>query len=127
MLPEEPDEGRCMQLDDFYSMYNNNEEFLTSKDEIFRELLHSKIHGNVVGICSDRLGNGMYLTAVEELLQDDGDLIAIIKPYDCTGHFFPVNRLHIGEITSVFPFKSKFENPFATKLTSSNNDELKSA
>jgi hypothetical protein len=101
---------------------DNHEEFLTSKNEIFRELLNSKLHGNIVGVTSVRLGNGMFLTAVEDMLLEGDSVTVVLKPYDTTGYFLTTNRILIDDISSIFPFKSKFVNPFMNKLESDSEE-----
>ena len=100
----------------------NETRMLTSADDVFRELLNSKMHGNIIGITSPVLGEGIFLTSVQEVVQDESGLVIIIKPYDSSGFFFPTNRLHLPDIVSVFPFKSKFENPFIRHLSTDRED-----
>lgn len=111
-----------MELASMHFIMRNESDLLTLREDIFQEVLKSKIHGNVIGINSARLGEGMFLTAVEDLLLDHQDLVVILKPYDTTGLFFPTNRIKLGEIRSVFPFQSPFVNPFLDKLSSSTEE-----
>jgi hypothetical protein len=97
----------------FDLIMQTEEDFLLDRDSIFKQILDSTATGNLVGITSEKLGTGMFLTSVEQvIMEDEGEVIVVLKPYDATGYIFPTNRLHLSDITSLFPFKTKFQNPY---------------
>ena len=102
-----------------FSLLSENE-FITHQDEIIIEILRSKQDGNIIGIISSILGIGMHLTAVDDFILGDDDSVIILKLYDMNGHLFPTNKIPLRSVKAVFPFKSKFENPYLPK-----NDRLK--
>jgi hypothetical protein len=96
-------------------------EFITTPDALFLELVESKLHGNVIGISSPLLGAGIFMTAVEDILLEGKKTIIILKRYDINGHFLSTNKLPLEKIAAVCPFKSKFSNPFLSRITGERN------
>ena len=98
-------------------------ELVTEEKRILEILLASKLHEYVVGIHSEQLGSELCLTQVEDIIIPEGQTpIVILKGYDISGHFLDRNKINLESITSVYPFSSKFENPFIPKP----DDETKS-
>src|SRR5690606_40941249 len=58
------------------------------------------------------------VTAVEDIIIDK-DVTVVLKNYDITGYMLETNKLKLGEITSVCPFKSPFGNPYMRTLSHS--------
>jgi hypothetical protein len=86
---------------------------LRSKDDILKALFQSKVSKLIIGIKSDVLGRGTYMTSVVELLVDENDnTTVVLKGYDMTGYFLNKSTLKLEEIESVIPFTTVFENPF---------------
>lgn len=90
-------------------------EFVSDPGEMLMILKESKEQGTAVGIKASVLGAEIYVTAVEEILSG-GEIIIVVKSYDITGYMLGTNKLRLGEITSVCPFKSPFENPYMRTL-----------
>ena len=78
-------------------------------------LCESKARGTAVGIAAPTLGSGIYITAVEDIVVDE-EITIVLKNYDITGYMFETNKLKFGQIQSVFPFKSPFENPYLRNI-----------
>lgn len=91
-------------------------EFVSDKSEMLRILAASKENNTTVGINSHLLGSGTHITSVVDILPYDDDILVILKSYDITGHILDRNKLFLTEIRSVFPFSSRFENPFIKNL-----------
>jgi hypothetical protein len=94
-------------------------DFVKGSKPMLDILLNSMAHGNAVGISSPALGTGIYITAVEKILNnndifDQSEIVIVLKGYDITGHFFERNAIKLSEIKSVWPLKSPFKNPFYT-------------
>ena len=87
-------------------------DFLTDKTSILSELTSSKIYQTCVGLSSKKLGTGMFITVVEQIIIDENSTTIVLKQYDATGYLLPTNKLELDDITSLFPFKSKFNNPY---------------
>jgi hypothetical protein len=92
-------------------------DFVRDTKEILEILTNSMLHGNAVGINCPAMGTGIFITAVDNILNDNDffdqcEIIIIFKRYDITGYFFERNVIKLYEIKSVWPLKSPFVNPF---------------
>lgn len=96
-------------------MDNLNTEMITDRGEILNILTDSKIYGTAVGINAPVLGNDIYVTAVEDIVMDK-HITIVLKNFDTTGYMLETNKLSLGDIQSVCPFKSLFENPYMRTL-----------
>lgn len=93
------------------AMRNLSHELVSDPAEMLNILRDSKSNGRAVGIQAPVLGKEIYVTAVEDIIY--GAIITIVlKRYDITGYILETNKLTLGEIESVIPFKSSFRNPF---------------
>ena len=92
-------------------------ELVSDPGQVLDILAESKAHGTAVGIVSSLLGTEIYVTAVEDIIIDE-DITIILKNYDKTGYILGTNKLRLGDIRSVCPFKSVFENPYMRGLSS---------
>src|SRR5690606_19477154 len=86
-------------------------------DKILEILHESMKEGQAVGINCPSIGPGIYVTAVDKILNyndffDQCEVVIVLKGYDVTGYFFEKNVVRLYEIRSVWPLKSKFRNPF---------------
>ena len=103
---------------DYFSV-NTPFDFIREPKDILKALLDSKDNGTAIGIKSTVLGNGMFVTAVEDILIGDGheNTKVILKGYDFTGHVLEKNTMHLSEIDGVCLFSSKFGNPILKTLS----------
>jgi hypothetical protein len=83
-------------------------EFMTGADDILDILRHSKDHGNVIGISSPFLGNGIFITAVDDVIENY-ETVVLLKPIDVNGGTLAKNILRLSEITSACSFRSRFD------------------
>lgn len=90
-------------------------ELVTDPGEMLNILTDSKVNGTAVGINSPALGNEIFVTAVEDIVIDD-DITIVLKNFDVTGYMLETNKLRLGAIQSVCPFKSPFKNPYMRTL-----------
>lgn len=100
---------------------------ITTRKEIYYALLESEDHQSIVGISSDDLGPGMFLTSVREILNDGDDVVVILSSYDTTGYFLEKNKVSLSSISGVVPFKAVFQNPFLKELQKESNSERAAA
>jgi len=96
-------------------MQNLNTEFVSDPGEVLNVLTESKLNGTAVGINAPVLGSGIFVTAVEEVIIGE-EITIVLKSYDMTGYILETNKLTLGQINSVCPFKSAFENPYMRTL-----------
>lgn len=91
--------------------------FISEPDDMLTHLRESARHGTVVGISAPVLGNGVFLTAVDEILKTDNDHLILLKGYDITGYILERNRIRLSDVRAICPFSSKFKNPYLRELT----------
>lgn len=93
-------------------MENVHMELVSDPGEMLTILTESKQSGTAVGISAPSLGDDeIYVTAVDDIVVGQ-DIMIVLKNYDITGYMLGTNKLKIGDIKSVYPFKSPFENPY---------------
>ena len=94
-------------------------DFVDDPKEVFKALLDSKERGTAIGIKSEILGKGMFVTGVEEILIGDGreNTKIILKGYDFTGHVLDTDTIRLVDIKGICRFNSKFGNPILKTLS----------
>jgi hypothetical protein len=98
-------------------MQNIDLAFISEQEEILKVLYESKNQGSVVGISASILGNGIFLTGVDNIIEANDNFIIVLKGYDVTGYILERNKIRLTDIRSVCPFKSKFTNPYLKEFT----------
>lgn len=83
---------------------------ITEPKNILEELNASRENGNVIGIWAASLGTGLYVCAVENILDDDveHDKVIILKEKDAKGVPLQAHVLFLQEIEKVFPFQTPY-------------------
>lgn len=92
-------------------MQNLSMELVCDPGEMLNLLAESKEKGTAVGIYAPVLGKEIFVTAVEDILIDV-EITVVLKNYDITGYMLETNKVRLGDIKSVCPFKSPFKNPY---------------
>jgi hypothetical protein len=105
------------QQQKFITHHPANFEFrITRKRKgILQELRWSKEHGKAVGIYSSILGEGMFVTGIEDIYEWDKDTIIVLKPYDLGGLVLQRNYLSLSEIKGICPFNFIYRHPLINK------------
>lgn len=88
---------------------------------IRKELFSSRATCKALGIYCPTLGEGMFLTAVDDMISGEKEEIVVLKPYDMNGILLPRTHLSISEIRSVCPFESLYENPLIKEEKQNSN------
>lgn len=96
-------------------MQKLNKELVSDPGKMLKILAQSKANGTAVGINAAVLGSEMCVTAVDDVVIDE-DVTIVLKSYDATGYILGTNKVKLGDITSVCPFTSPFENPYMRTL-----------
>jgi hypothetical protein len=86
-------------------------DFVRSRKGILKELVISSISGNVVGIYSRALGEGMFLAGVEKIDSAGRGEVIVLNRYDMSGHVLSTTRVAVDEIRMVCPFNRVYANP----------------
>lgn len=86
------------------------EGIITEPKHILEELASSRKNGNAIGIWAPSLGSGLYMCAVENILDDDveHDKVIILKERDLAGTLLHAHVLFLQEIEKVYPFKTNY-------------------
>jgi hypothetical protein len=90
--------------------------YVSNPEDITKALIHSKEHGNVIGISAISLGPSMVMTAVEDIIEIKNDRLIVLKETDLLGMKLPEEQIMLSEIVRVHPFKTLFDDPFHVKL-----------
>lgn len=103
-------------------------DFVRTKKNILRELNMSKEHKTIVGVYCNAFGEGMFLTAVEDIEYLAKDEVIQFYPYDLSGKKLSRTRVQLNEIQMVCPFYKVYRNPtYYGKNRQLQNDALKTA
>ena len=89
----------------------SNLEFIKFKKSLLQALVESRKKGTAIGIYSPALGEGMFVTGVEDIYDDDSERIIVFKPYDLSGAILQRNTLSLSEIKAVCAFDMPYRNP----------------
>lgn len=89
---------------------------ITEPKNILIELIKSRENGNVIGIWTPTLGTGLFMCAVENILDDDveHDKVIILKENDLNGVPLKSHVLFLQEIEKVFPLKTLYPEHVGT-------------
>jgi hypothetical protein len=74
-------------------------------------LTENKGSGKVLGVYCPIIGNGMFLTGVDDIILADKQETVVLKPYDMNGILLIPNQVPLTAIRSVCPFESFYINP----------------
>jgi hypothetical protein len=91
-------------------------DFIKSKKAILKQIILSKESGNLLGVYCRAFGEGMFLTGVEGIENDEKEAVIVFSRYDMSGHILSRTRVSVGEIQMVCPFSRSFANPILTKV-----------
>ena len=85
---------------------------ISEPKHILGELINSRENGNVIGIWAPSLGTGLFMCAVENILEDEveHDKVIILKDKDLNGVPLQAHVLFLQEIEKVFPFKTIYSD-----------------
>ena len=86
--------------------------YLTDPMDILKELEHSLMYGNVVGICAISMGPNMVMTAVDEIMDIKNDKLIVLKETDLLGIKVPEEQIMLSEIVRLHSFRTLFDDPF---------------
>lgn len=87
-------------------------DFIKSKSKMLHELDFCLKHRNLVGIYCPLLGNGMFLTGVENIISaEDGSCTIVFFPQDMSGHRLARRTIELQEITMIVPFNNPYISP----------------
>lgn len=90
--------------------------FLSEPSDILKALLNSKEEGTSIGIKANDFGTDPIVTAVEDIIFQDGQTLIVLKHYDSSGYILPSYKINLLNVSAVYPFASPFKNPILNYL-----------
>ena len=99
------------------SRISTNGDFSISSKEILEALMISKEHGTSIGIKASAFGPDYFITAVENIILEEGQTLVQLKHYDSTGYILPSYKINLLEIQSTLSFRTPFRNPYLKSLS----------
>jgi hypothetical protein len=86
--------------------------FIKGRKGILKALYDSKESTTIVGIVSPVLGDGMFLTAVDDINSEGQEITVSLKQYDMSGQILARTHLSLDEFKSVCSFQMIYKHPF---------------
>lgn len=90
--------------------------FIKDRREILNALTKSHASGKLVGVYARALGEGMFLTGVNNIEKDGSEPVIAFETYDQSGQILGRTRLALGEIKMVCPFDAPYIHPLLSKV-----------
>lgn len=94
------------------ALTSGNLKFIRSPRKMISALQECLDKGAVVGIYSRVLGEGMFLTGVENIYLDDDEKVVVLKRYDLGGNILARTHFSIHEFDSICLLGMAYTNPF---------------
>ena len=86
-------------------------DFIRTKKLILQGLTESRKRKTAVGIYAAPLGEGMFITGVEDIFNHHDEPIIAFNRYDITGAILQRNTLSLNEISAICKFDIPYRNP----------------
>jgi hypothetical protein len=90
--------------------------FIEDKQAILKALLNSLKNGTVIGVYCRALGEGLFLTGVDDIEQNGTQQVVVFETYDVSGKALQKTRIAADEIKMVCPFQIEYINPLLGKV-----------
>ena len=87
-------------------------QFIRKEKAILKQVKLCKESGGLIGVYSPVLGEGMFLTTVDEIHIQHDDTRIDFKPYDISGKFLDKTSLSIKDISCICPFNQIYSESF---------------
>jgi hypothetical protein len=92
--------------------------FTCTIQEILKALQASKENGTIIALTVPKLGSGIFITAIEDIIEgNEGNVYIKLKDYDVTGFMFERTTLQLTEIISVCALSHKWEGIYHRNVT----------
>jgi hypothetical protein len=84
-------------------------QFIRNENAILKQFQLCKKSRGLVGVYSPVFGKGMFLTTVDEII--DNEETIIFKPYDISGNFLEKTAVSLKDISCICPFNQIYTEP----------------
>jgi hypothetical protein len=91
--------------------------FVKDRVEMLKTILACMETGKLIGIYSRALGDGMFLTGVDNVESDTRGKVIVFETYDFSGQILTKTRVYLDEIKMVCPFEVEYIHPLTHKGT----------
>jgi hypothetical protein len=106
--PEEADDNSTGKVE----LRELEVKFIKTQKQILHHIRLCKKSGGLIGVYSDVLGRGMFLTTVEDIEEDElGGTVIFFKPYDMSGRILQRSTVSLKEISALCPFNQMYVEP----------------
>jgi hypothetical protein len=89
--------------------------FIRTRKGILRELIISKHSNTIIGVCSDVLGEGLFLTTVADIIRTPHGRDIVFNQYQVIGRPLPSTRVQLDEIIMVCAFSAQYKKSLSTE------------
>jgi hypothetical protein len=86
-------------------------QFLKDRNSILKAISNSAETGKLLGVYSKVLGEGMFLTGVDNIENDGRGKVVVFETYDLSGQILGRTRVDLEDIKTVCPFDIQYVNP----------------
>ena len=86
-------------------------EFIKFRKSLLYNLAEAHKKGTIIGIYSNVLGDGMFVTGIEDIYEYEGDYVVHLKRYDVIGSILIRSTIALSEIKAVCVFDMPYRNP----------------
>jgi hypothetical protein len=93
-------------------------DFVKTRKGILKELVISKQSKNIIGVCADVLGEGLFLTTVADIVHTPHGREILFDKYQVIGRPLPITRVQLDEIIMVCAFSAIYKKPLSTEMQS---------
>jgi hypothetical protein len=83
--------------------------FIKTRKGILRELIISKHSETIIGVCSDVLGEGLFLTTVADIVHTPHGHTIVFNQHQVIGRPLPSTRVQLDEIIMVCAFNTQYK------------------
>lgn len=85
--------------------------FVKSRKQMLNALMESRKNGTAIGVYSDVLGEGMFVTGVDDVYNDSNEQVVVLSQYELSGLILQRSTLSVGEIKGVCVFDMPYTSP----------------
>jgi hypothetical protein len=93
-------------------------DFVKTRKGILKELVISKQSKNIIGVCSDVLGEGLFLTTVADIVRTPQGEVIVFNQHQVIGRPLSTTRIQLDEIIMVCAFSATYKKQLSTELHS---------
>jgi hypothetical protein len=98
-------------IEDYTAEDTGSFDFVQHRNEIMKELDFCQKKGSLVGVYSRKMGQGLFLVGVQEIIYGIKSEFIIFYPFDMGGYKLTTNAVSLEDIEKIIPFNNRFVMP----------------